>query len=36
MNLQQLNQYISLDALNVTKTDVAEIIILSFTISAPT
>lgn len=30
MNLQQLNQYISLDALNVTKTDVAEIIILSF------
>lgn len=29
MNLQ-LNQYISLDALNVTKTDVAEIIILSF------
>lgn len=33
MNLEQvLNQYVSLDALNVTKTDVAEIIILSFLI----
>lgn len=32
MSLEQLNQYISLDALNVTKTDVAEIIILSFII----
>ncbi len=32
MSLEQLNQYISLDALNITKTDVAEIIILSFII----
>lgn len=33
MNLEQvLDQYVSLDALNVTKTDVAEIIILSFLI----
>lgn len=30
MNLERLNQYISWDALNITKTDVAEIIILSF------
>lgn len=30
MNLEKLNQYISWEALNVTKTDVAEIIILSF------
>ncbi|MCI8532966.1 MAG: diadenylate cyclase CdaA [Lachnospiraceae bacterium] len=32
MSLEQLNQYISWDALNITKTDVAEIIILSFII----
>lgn len=32
MNLEKLNQYISWEALNVTKTDVAEIIILSFII----
>lgn len=32
MSLEQLNRYISLDALNITKTDVAEIIILSFII----
>lgn len=32
MSLEQLNQYISLDALNITKTDVAEIVILSFII----
>lgn len=32
MSLEQLNQYVSLDALNITKTDVAEIIILSFII----
>ena len=30
MNLERLNQYISWDALNITKTDVAEILILSF------
>ena len=30
MNLERLNQYISWDELNITKTDVAEIIILSF------
>ena len=28
MSLEQLNRYISWDALNITKTDVAEIIIL--------
>lgn len=32
MNLQQLYRYLSLDALHVTWTDVAEIIILSFII----
>lgn len=32
MSLEQLNQYISWDALNITKTDVAEIIILAFLI----
>lgn len=32
MNLEKLNQYISWDSLNVTRTDVAEIIILSFII----
>lgn len=32
MSLEQLNQYISWDALNITKTDVAEIVILSFII----
>ena len=32
MSLEQLNQYISWDALNITKTDVAEIIIFSFII----
>lgn len=32
MSLEKLNQYISLDALNITKTDIAEIIILSFII----
>lgn len=32
MSLEQLNRYISWDALNITKTDVAEIIILSFII----
>lgn len=32
MSLEKLNQYISWEALNVTKTDVAEIIILSFII----
>ena len=32
MSLEQLNRYISWDALNITKTDVAEIIILAFII----
>lgn len=32
MSLEQLNQYIAWDALNITKTDMAEIIILSFII----
>lgn len=32
MSLEKLNQYISLEALNITKTDIAEIIILSFII----
>lgn len=32
MSLEHLNQYIAWDALNITKTDVAEIIILSFII----
>lgn len=31
-SLEQLYQYVSLDALNITKTDIAEIIILSFII----
>ena len=32
MSLDKLNQYISWDALNITRTDIAEIIILSFII----